>query len=538
MININPKRWKLQHRITFFALIIIFIIVIQTSILFYFTLSETIEKQLGKRAVHVAETVANTPEIIDAFQTEKPWLIIQPIVERIRFVTDAEFIVVGNLQGVRYSHPIPERIGKEMVGGDNKRALVYGETYTSKAVGSLGPSLRGKTPIRDASGNIIGIVSVGFLLDDIDLLVHSYGVPILWIALSAIFIGTLGSLLLSKNIKRILFNLEPEEISALYKERNAVLQSVREGIIVANKEGRIALVNHAAFDILSLQPGEQVIGRHVLEVVPNSSMLAVLQSGEEQLDRQMDLRGKTIIVNRLPVKDGDEVIGVVSSFRLKSEIDQLTEELSQVKRYTEALRAQTHEYNNFLYALSGLLQLESYNEALELIHKETESHQDFVQLIMRKFKDPWLGGILLGFYNRAKELKIQFQVDRDSSLQAIPSHIDQSHLVSILGNLITNAFESVEKNEEENKIVRFFVTDLGDDVVFEIEDSGLGIHDKYIPHIFQKGFTTKLGEKRGYGLAKVEELTQELNGSLALEKGQWGGALFILVLPKQRGGFR
>jgi two-component system CitB family sensor kinase len=538
VIKINPKRWKLQHRITLFALVIILIIVVQSSILFYFTLSETIETQLGKRATHVAKTVATTPEIVEAFQTDKPWLIIQPIVERIRLETDAEFIVVGNIQGVRYSHPIPARIGKEMVGGDNERALVFGETYTSKAVGSLGPSLRGKTPIRDTSGKIIGIVSVGFLLDDIDLLVHSYGMPILWIALSAIFIGIMGSLLLSRNIKRILFNLEPEEISALYKERNAVLQSVREGIIVANKEGRIALVNQAAYEILSLQPEEQVIGRHILEVVANSSMLAVLQSGEEQLDRQMELRGKTIIVNRLPVKDGDEVIGVVSSFRLKSEIDQLTEELSQVKRYTEALRAQTHEYNNFLYALSGLLQLESYSEALELIHKETESHQDFVQLIMRKFKDPWLGGILLGFYNRAKELKIQFQVDRESSLKAIPAYLDQSHLVSILGNLITNALESVEKNEEDDKIVRFFVTDLGDDVVFEIEDSGPGIHDENISCIFRKGYTTKSGEKRGYGLAKVEELVQEMDGSLAVEKGQWGGALFIVVLPKQRGGSR
>jgi two-component system CitB family sensor kinase len=536
MMKINPKRWKLQHRITFFALIIIFIIVVQTSILFYLTLSGTIEKQLGKRAIHVAKTVAAMPEIVEAFQTKEPWLVIQPIVERIRVETDAEFIVVGNEHGVRYSHPIPERIGKEMVGGDNKRALLYGETYTSKAVGTLGPSLRGKTPIRDASGKIIGVVSVGFLLDEIDLLVHSYGMPILWIGLSAILIGTVGSILLSRSIKRILFNLEPEEISALYKERNAVLQSVREGIIVADKMGRIVLVNHAAYEILSLSPGEQIIGRQILEVVPNSSMMAVLQTGEEQLDRQMDLRGKTIIANRLPVKEEDEVIGVVSSFRLKSDIDQLTEELSQVKRYTEALRAQTHEYNNFLYTLSGLIQLESYEEALELIHAETENHQDFVRLIMRKFKDPWLGGILLGFYNRAKELKIQFQVDRESSLHSIPLYVDQSHLVSILGNLITNAFESVDKNEDDRKMVRFFVTDLGDDVVFEIEDSGPGITDEKIPYIFQRGYTTKSGDKRGYGLAKVEELVRELGGSLAVEKGQWDGALFILVLPKQKRG--
>ena len=123
----------------------------------------------------------------------------------------------------------------------------------------------------------------------------------------------------------------------------------------------------------------------------------------------------------------------------------MTEELSQVKRYTEALRAQTHEYNNLLYTLSGLIQLESYDEALELIHKETADQQDLVQFIMKKLQDPWLGGILLGFYNRARELKIDFMIDRGSSLTKLHAHIDSSHIVSILGNLITNAFEAMAK---------------------------------------------------------------------------------------------
>lgn len=527
------KQIKLQHRIMIFIVFLTMIIVIQTSILFYQTLSNTIEEQLGKRALHVAQTVADMPEIIQAFEEEEPWLIIQPIAERVRKETDAEYIVVGNRDGIRYSHPVPARIGEKMVGGDNDRALIYRESYTSKAIGTLGPALRGKVPIFDKEGNIIGIVSVGFLMEDIDQLETDYGSPIIPIAVIGIMIGVAGSIYLARSIKKLLFGLEPEEIASLFKERNAVIQSVREGIMVINKQGNIVLVNQAAYDILSLKTGQTVIGKSVLEIIPTTSILEVLETGEEQLDRQLEISGKIVIANRIPVKLGADVIGVVSSFRLKSEIDQLTEELSQVKRYTEALRAQTHEYNNFLYTLSGLIQLESYDEALELIHKETTVHQEIVQFIMKNLRDPWLGGILLGFYNRARELKIEFIIDRTSNLNQVGEQIDSSYLVSILGNLITNAFEAVAKNRESEKKVSLFLTNMGDDLLIEVEDNGPGIEKNMISQLFLRGYTTKEGQNRGIGLAKVKELVEDLGGYISIEKGDLGGALFSVSIPKE-----
>lgn len=97
-----------------------------TSYLFYYILSETVEEQIGKRALHVAKTVAAIPEIKEAFQTENPASIIQPIAEKIRIDTDADFIVVGNKEGIRYAHPRKDKIGEAMVGGDNKGVLLEG----------------------------------------------------------------------------------------------------------------------------------------------------------------------------------------------------------------------------------------------------------------------------------------------------------------------------------------------------------------------------------------------------------------------------
>ncbi|EKN67897.1 sensor histidine kinase [Schinkia azotoformans] len=527
------KNIKLQYRITIFTLTLILFIIILTSLLFYKIFSESFEQELGEDALHVATTVASMPEIRNAFETDEPWKIIQPVVEKIRIETDAEYIVVGNNEGIRYSHPIPERIGKRMVGGDNDKALIYGESYISKAKGSLGWAIRGKAPIKDDNNNIIGIVSVGFMMNDIKNDVKGYVPFIILIALAGLIIGTVGSIYIANRIKKGMFGLEPEEISALYTVRNAVIQSVREGIIVVNKEGIIVIVNRVAYDILSLEKGK-VVGKPVWEVIPTTAMLEILSTGEEKLDKQVEFNGKKLIVNQLPVKVKEDVIGIVSSFRLKSEMDQLTEELSQVKRYTEALRAQTHEFNNLLYTISGLLQLEAYDEAMELIHKETTVQQGIAKFIMEKLNDPWLGGILVGFYNRARELKVDFILDQESSIEQMPSHIDQSDLVSILGNLITNAFEAVAKNGPTNKKVRLFITDIGDDLLIEVEDSGPGIEDYMISSIFKRGFSTKEGGNRGYGLARVKELVEDLNGTLAIERGDWEGALFIIAIPKER----
>ena len=95
--------------------------------------------------------------------SQRPQDVINPLMNRLRTQVGADFIVVGNRAGIRFSHPLPERIGQPMVGGDNDQPLA-GNEIVSTANGSLGRSIRGKVPLRDSSGNVIGVVSTGFLL--------------------------------------------------------------------------------------------------------------------------------------------------------------------------------------------------------------------------------------------------------------------------------------------------------------------------------------------------------------------------------------
>ena len=123
-------------------------------------ISEVLEDQIGKRALQVSRTVAQLPMVKHQIVKPRPEGKLQALAEKIREEVGAEFIVIGNRDGIRFSHPKPDRLGKKMVGGDNAPALELGESYVSRAVGTLGPSIRGKVPIFDASGVIVGVVSV------------------------------------------------------------------------------------------------------------------------------------------------------------------------------------------------------------------------------------------------------------------------------------------------------------------------------------------------------------------------------------------
>lgn len=491
----KPK--SLQSRIFFYGALFVSLVAIIVGVSFYFTLSQGIEQQLGIRALSIAKTTAERPDVRAGFELENPTEALQPIAEAVRLQTGAEYVVIGNNEGIRYAHPVVERIGLKMVGDDNERALQFGESYISEATGSLGPALRGKAPILDEQGEIIGVISVGYLNEDISSMFFQYVDNISIIVLIAIALGIIGSSVLARNIKKELFDLEPAEIANLFTERNALIESVREGIIMVDAKGSITTVNAAAYDALSIPGQTELIGRTIQEVLPNTLLPKVLETGERHLDRPMEIHGKEVIVNRIPIRANDQIIGAVSTFRLKSEIDQLAMELSQVKRYTEALRAQTHEYNNFLYTISGLIQLQSYDEALSLIHDETAEHQSLIQFVTKRLQDPFLGGIVIGFFNRAKELKVRFLLDEDSFLKELPSHLEKTHFVSIIGNLITNAFEAIEMLPEEKRMVRLFIFDNGEEILFEVEDSGHGIADELLDTIFHEKISTKDVEEDG-----------------------------------------
>ena len=520
----------LHGRMLLLMFLLLGALVIITWLMVSMLVSSILEEYIGRNALNVSKTVSLTTVVHEGLKNKNSTQI-QLYAESVRKATGARFVVVGDHEGRRYSHPVPERIGKLMVGGDNPRALERGEAYVSKAVGTLGPSMRGKVPIFANSGKVIGVVSVGYLQETVESVTEGYLQRVLLWVFGLFLLGGIGTWLIARNVKQSIFGLEPVEIARLFRERNAILDSIREGVVAINDKGQVTMLDHEAAKILKIPP-ESGIGTSIESILPQTRMLEVLKSGEEQFDQEMIIGGIEVIVNRVPIWQNDRVAGVVSSFRRKDEIDRMAQELTQIQEYSEVLRTQTHEYSNKLHTLAGLIQLGSHQEALDLIGRETSGYQELLGTLAETVPEPLLSAIILGKYNRAQELRIIFQLDPESRMIDIPKKINREKIVTILGNLLENALEAAQENTSGKRTVLLSMTDFGNDLIFEVEDSGSGIEDESVDLSLQHGFTTKSGTGRGIGLSLVHENLKYLGGHLTVVRSSLGGMRFTIYIPK------
>jgi two-component system CitB family sensor kinase len=502
----------------------------------WYQLRESLDNEIGNRALNVSKTIAAMPDVIRAIEKRDSTTLNQ-ISSKLAATNNALFIVIGDKNGIRLAHPNPDRIGKSMADDDGDTgdtALINGQGYVDKALGSLGLSMRGKAPVYDEAGeSIIGIVSVGYSLSQVQSAINSYT---RWL-FGVLFVALVGSvfvaIVIARRFKREIFGLEPDQIARLFEERDATLESVREGIIAINREGLITTFNRNAIHTLGLDSSSDIIGKSISDVLPDSGMLSVLEDGEPQFDLEIWLNSRAMIVNRLPLKQGEELIGAVSSFRPKNEVDLVSEKLSRIQLFADSLRSQAHEYSNKLHTIAGLIQLGANEEALRLITHETADHQSFIEGLMDAVIDPLLAGCLIGKYNRARELGLHLQVERDSQMLEIPQQLSSEQLVSCLGNLIDNALEATRLHHGPEGVVSVSMTDLGDDLIFDVVDQGGGLSVEAQSKIFDKGYSSKNDSNHGLGLYLVMDYVTKHGGNIEVQSTLGTGSRFTLYLPKR-----
>ncbi|MFD0590192.1 ATP-binding protein [Paenibacillus sp. GCM10027627] len=511
---------------------VVFIGMSLAGMLFSFMLNDILKYHIGQQAMTVAKLAAGDKQIIHAFGLPDPSTAIQPVAERIRIETGASYVVIGNMDNIRYSHYDPVQIGKVM-GTSNEPVFLEEMSVVYEGSGVSGPAIKAKTPIRNQQGDIIGVSSVGFLLDEVEDKIAQYYKRIMGLTLLLFLLGFVLAYLIALRVKNLTLGLEPSEISFLYKEREATLESIRDAIVAVDMEEKVVTMNKRARELLhkNLLVGERLSHHYLREVIR-----AVTTTGQGYSNGKIFLDTQLFAMHVEPIMQSDEVKGAVITFRPESEIEQLANEFSEMKAYSENMRAQNHEYLNKLNIIYGLISLKHYDKAIDIISEEVKERQDMIGFLMSSVKVPLIAACLLGKINRSKELKVGLEIDPDSHLSYLPSDADAKLLVTVLANIMDNGMEAARAKNEGNAKVKVSFTDLGNDLVFDIEDNGRGVAKEQEKNIFVEGYTTKQGDNHGIGLTIVKHALKELNGELFIDRSSLGGARFTVAVPKKEAG--
>lgn len=508
----------------------VFVVFVGTllTIVVYTFMKDVVKNQTGDRALAVAESVAHIPSVRAAFDSEDPTAIIQPIVMPIMAATGAEFIVVGDREGIRIAHPVPENIGKPMMGADNDRAFL-GESYISESVGSLGESLRGKVPIKNEAGDIVGVVSVGFFIKDIEALTLIATKKLGYMLLLITIVGVAGVFTISTVLKKQLYGLAPDEMAKQFIEKENILQSTQEGVIATNKDGQITLANYQAEKLLGID-ATSLVGQQVAQILPQTHVAEVVATAQKLRDYEVTIAEDVLLINAIPMMKAGKLHGVVATFRSKNDMDWLQQELTKTRQYANALRSQTHEFSNKLHVIYGLLQLNEREEAMAMIKQESELSTTIVYRLIDNIVDTYVSAMLIAKLHVAQEKHITVVIDDTSELTTQLNAAQRHALITALGNVLDNAMDAVSAQAEPR--IYLYFTDIGNEMIFEVENSGVMEAPLNKELVFTRGYTTKpQGETHGVGLAVSRELLRGVNGDIYVEDSE-EDTCFIITVPK------
>ncbi|MFE6406573.1 ATP-binding protein [Streptomyces sp. NPDC057837] len=493
--------------------------------LFLAPLGDQLDDQAMRRALAIAQTTAQHPGLARDLRDTPPAPDgpVQREADRIREVTGAEYVVVMDWRGVRWSHTDPKQIGG-IVSTDPGRALA-GHEVMEIDDGTLGRSARGKVPLRDDDGAVVGAVSVGIAYDSVRArLVHA--IPgLLAYAGGALAVGALAAWLISRRVQRQTRDLAFSDIAALLSEREAMLHGIREGVVALDRTGRIRLVNDEAQRLLGL--GETTVGRTPDEALGAGRTADVLAGRVTGTDL-LTVRGQRVLVaNRMPTDDG----GAVATLRDRTELEQLGRELDSTRGLIDALRAQDHEHANRMHTLLGLLELEMYDDAVDFVGEVVGDHRATSEQITERIEDPLLAALLVGKATVAAERGVALGV---SDRTRLPDRlVDPQGLVTVVGNLVDNALDAVAGTPDAR--VEVELRTEGRTATLRVRDTGPGIPPEHRESVFTEGWSTKkppAHRERGIGLSLVRRLAERQGGSATVGEAHGGGAEFTVVLPE------
>ncbi|MGW3098435.1 SpoIIE family protein phosphatase [Streptomyces sp. NPDC001102] len=313
--------------------VIVLLLVVAAVVSLYLQARRDSTQEARRRSVAVAQAFANAPGTREALSSPRPTAILQPRAEAARKATGVDFIVVMNTDGIRYTHPKPNRIGKKFVGTIGP--ALAGKTVVEEINGTIGRLDQAVVPITAPDGKVVGLVSAGVTTHNIGGAANRQLPLVLLAAAVGLALATGGTALVSRRLLRQTHGLGPHEMTRMYEHHDAVLHAVREGVLIATGEGRLLLANDEAHRLLDLP--EDAEGRHVLELGLPADTADLLASGRVATDEVHLVKDRLLAVNQRPTDVQGGPPGSVATLRDSTELRALSGRAEAARERLEML---------------------------------------------------------------------------------------------------------------------------------------------------------------------------------------------------------
>ncbi len=490
-----------------------------------YQLENVLNNQIALRAQVQSQQLAKLPSLIDAVERENAQLVSE-IISVVQLVSDADFITVSDEEGIRLAHPVSERVGLPVVGGDIQRALNLGEAYLSQSVGSLGPSVRYISPIFSPEGEVVGMVKVGYLVETLNLWSREKLLPLLLFAVSALSLFLLLSWRFSSYVKKQMQDLEPWQLKQALKTHQGVLDATHEAVVAVNQQGNIYLANDAARAILRQS---ELVGKETKQLDDASHLFHL--DGDDFLDKVAQLGSDGVIINRVTMRTSNgEPAGAVFTLRQRSELQALSDRISQVDKYLESMRVTHHEHQNKLSVISGLLQMGAFDKALSVCLAQAAQNQTRIDSLQGVKSMPQLTALLLAKLSKARESNQSLSIACYGDLSGLTQRVSEEQVCSLVGNLIDNGLEACQGQNDATMVVKLRETE--EEFILTFSNNGPSL-DEDLESLCRWGYSTKSATgEHGIGLHLVKSILSEAHGHVELDSDEQE-TLFTVYLPKE-----
>ncbi len=441
---------------------------------------------------------------------------------------DIDFIVIADKNSIRLFHPDETEIGKKFAGGDEADILKDPTPYITTRQGAHNVQRRAFFQITDEDGTALGFIMVSASQETVRNAQIKLVAKLVLIFMGLTVIGMAIATYTARHIRKSLLGYEPADIAKLFLQREEILENIDEGIIACNLSSNKIFSNSAADKLFGSDykpKNDEELGTLCDKCIEDNSSFTLIPYEHD---------GKNLLVSVMPLTKEKETIGSLLIFRDRTEVLELADQLSGSNHIVEALRASTHEFLNKLHIISGMLQMENYEQAISFIDGLSHETKNSYQTIIGQIQNKTLAALLLGKQSHARELDIDFSIRKDSFLSPHNDYLSTKELITVIGNLTENAFHAVE-NVEGIRQVQLFIRQSEDGLTIISDDTGCGMTEEQTEELMNGNFTTR-GEGHGIGFRLIREIVARHDGYLTVDSEPNVGSSFTISIRKKRNG--